>query len=185
MECSFFVCDEWMCQCREQRQRVTSRKALHCGCALPLFLEGCRSMRSRLDVYIYIYFRAHPRCAGHCKIRVVKTMDGSCINLMFFKTQKHYCRFIAIISASPPVRRQTSNSKFLHYDRPICCLLKFIATPPARNPVIKQQNICCGSSKLQNRPDLLSKQQTANRFEQCIWASSNAFEPSTISRTEY
>jgi hypothetical protein len=82
--------------------------------------------------------------------------------------------------ASRPVRQQTSNCKFLHYDRPICCLLKFIATLLARNPS-STANICCGRSKLlfrqQNRPDLLSKQQTANRIQQCIWASSNAFGP--------
>jgi hypothetical protein len=89
--------------------------------------------------------------------------------------------------ASPPIRQQTSSRKFLHYDRPICCLLKFIATPPARNPVIKQQNICCGRSKFlfRSKVDQIwcrnSKQQLHPTMhfglQQCVWASSNAFGP--------
>jgi hypothetical protein len=74
-------------------------------------------------------------------------------------------------------------------------LLKCSAATPAQNPVIKQQKkllrpqqIAFSTAKSTRfaveTANSKSHQTTHLGLQQCVWASSNAFEPSTIFRTE-
>jgi hypothetical protein len=94
----------------------------------------------------------------------------------------------------PTGTTSTSNSNFFHCDRPICCLLKFVATPPARNPLSKSKTFaaaaanCFFESKIDQICCRNRKQQIASNnaflppamrlcLQQCV-------KPSTISRPE-